>query len=299
MTVTNTVTRDTVDLRVSKTVTGAVDGYTGTGTDFTVGYTCYLADPAEGISDNVDIAAGAPSVVLAADIPAGWTCHVVEQPPSQGLLRDRSYAWGTPTHRRPGRRRERDGHRRPDARGDEPGRTPHRQLQRGQAARTHDSGRLGRRRRTVLRDLHLHATQVTWSEQGTWSIAGTGTATLCPGRRRSARLHRVLGDGEPAGRLGTRRRLLDLGHAGGLRPGHGGGATRLPRSRSPTPRAASTRRSRSARSTRDPPPPSCPAPSSPAPGPVTTRRPGRRRALAAAGSRRQCRHRAGRRHDPR
>ena len=98
MTVTNTrhcVTPSTCGS--SKTVTGAVDGYTGTGTDFTVGYTCYLADPAEGISDNVDIAAGAPPVVLAADIPAGWTCHVVEQPPSQDLLLDRSYAWGTPT----------------------------------------------------------------------------------------------------------------------------------------------------------------------------------------------------------
>ena len=97
MTVSNTVTRRTVDLRVSKTVTGAVDGYAGTGTDFTVGYTCYLTDPAQGISDNVAIAAGAPPVVLAADIPAGWTCHVVEQPPSQSLLQDRSYAWDTPS----------------------------------------------------------------------------------------------------------------------------------------------------------------------------------------------------------
>ncbi len=59
MTVTNRVLRDTVDLRVDKTVTGAVGGYTGIGTDFTVGYTCYLVDPADGFSGSLDIAAGA------------------------------------------------------------------------------------------------------------------------------------------------------------------------------------------------------------------------------------------------
>ena len=96
MTVTNSVLRDTVDLRIDKTVTGAVDGYTGTGTDFTVGYTCYLADPANGISGSLDIAAGAAPVVLVDDVPVGWTCHVVEDTPPQSLLVDRSYAWGTP-----------------------------------------------------------------------------------------------------------------------------------------------------------------------------------------------------------
>ncbi len=97
MTVTNSVTRSTVDLRVRKAVTGATEGYPGTGADFRVGYTCYLDDPADGISDNVDVVAGAPSVVLASGIPAGWTCHVVEQAPAQDLLQDRSYAWDTPT----------------------------------------------------------------------------------------------------------------------------------------------------------------------------------------------------------
>ena len=97
MTVTNTVTRSTVDLRVRKTVTGATEGYPGSGADFTVGYTCYLADPADGVSDNVDVVADAPAVVLASDIPVGWTCHVVEQTPSQNLLLDRSYAWDTPS----------------------------------------------------------------------------------------------------------------------------------------------------------------------------------------------------------
>ena len=96
MTVSNRVVRSTVDLRIDKTVTGAVAGYAGSGTDFTVGYTCYLADPANGLSGNLDIAAGAAPVVLAADIPVGWTCHVAEQTPSQGLLLDRSYSWGTP-----------------------------------------------------------------------------------------------------------------------------------------------------------------------------------------------------------
>ena len=96
MTVTNAVLRQTGQLLVSKVVTGAREGYTGTGADFTVGYTCFLVDPAAGVSGNVDVVAAAPPVVLAPDIPLGWTCHVAEQTPSQDLLVDRSYAWGTP-----------------------------------------------------------------------------------------------------------------------------------------------------------------------------------------------------------
>jgi LPXTG-motif cell wall-anchored protein/uncharacterized repeat protein (TIGR01451 family) len=96
MAVGNTVQRRTGQLLVRKSVTGATDGYTGTGADFTVGYTCSLGDPTSGVSGNVDVVAGAAAVVLAPDIPVGWTCHVAEQSPSQGLLVDRSFAWGTP-----------------------------------------------------------------------------------------------------------------------------------------------------------------------------------------------------------
>ena len=96
MTVTNSVLRNTVDLRIDKTVTGAIGGYTGTGADFTVSYTCYLTDTANGISGSLDIAAGAAPAVLVHDVPVGWTCRVVEDTPPQSLLVDRSYAWGTP-----------------------------------------------------------------------------------------------------------------------------------------------------------------------------------------------------------
>ena len=99
--------------------------------------------------------------------------------------------------------------------------------------------------------------------QGTWSIAGTGAATLSPAA-----------DDLPASTVcsATENPPADSGLADASwtwatpvvsDPVTVEAGTRPPRSPSPTPRAASTRRSRSPRSTRDPPPPSFPAPTSP------------------------------------
>lgn len=96
MRVTNSVLRDTAELTVRKRVSGESAGYTGAGADFTVGYTCYLGNPADGISGSVKVAAGAPAVTLVKDVPTSWTCAVAEQTPTSGLLTDRSYSWGTP-----------------------------------------------------------------------------------------------------------------------------------------------------------------------------------------------------------
>lgn len=96
MQVTNTVQRRVGQLTVAKTVSGATAGYTSTGTDFSVGYVCYLADPGQGLKGEVNVAAGAAPIVLADNIPVGWTCQVAETTPSPDLLRDVSYVWGTP-----------------------------------------------------------------------------------------------------------------------------------------------------------------------------------------------------------
>ena len=272
MTVTNRVLRDTVDLRVDKTVTGAVDGYTGSGTDFTVGYTCYLGDPADGFSGSLDIAAGAAAVILVEDVPAGWTCHVVEESPSQGLLQDALLRLGHAGHRRARRRRQRHRQRRPGAPRDEPDRAPDRHLLRGQAARA--------RRPSTARS--------TTTRRSRAPTPASTPATSCrrepgpsPGRARppSPRprtgcrsIDRVFGDGDRTGRRRPGRRLVDLDHRPSSRTRSPSRPwTHPPWSPSPTPRAASTHPSRSPRSTRDRRPRSCRAPRSPAPGRATTR----------------------------
>ncbi|MEI2732881.1 MAG: DUF5979 domain-containing protein [Dermatophilaceae bacterium] len=97
MSVTNTVERTTATLRISKTISGATGGYVGTGPQFTVAYSCRLDDPTKAIEGQASIAAGAPSQTLATGVPVGWTCSVAETAPTAALLRNASYAWGVPT----------------------------------------------------------------------------------------------------------------------------------------------------------------------------------------------------------
>lgn len=97
MKVTNSVVRDTADLKVLKQVTGQTAGYTAAGLDFTVGYTCTAPSGPAQMTGSVKVAAGAAAVLLAKDVPTSWTCAVAEQTPDAGLLVDRSYSWGTPT----------------------------------------------------------------------------------------------------------------------------------------------------------------------------------------------------------
>lgn len=97
MVVTNTVQRATATLRVSKTLSGQTQGYVGTGAQFTVAYSCFLADPSQAVEGQVVIPAGAPAQTLATGIPVGWTCRVAESTPASSLLRNASYAWDLPT----------------------------------------------------------------------------------------------------------------------------------------------------------------------------------------------------------
>lgn len=99
--VTNTIQRNTTSLTVRKTISGEESGYVRTADDFTVSYRCYLSDPQTGpfYEGDVQVAAGAAPIILANDIPQGWTCQVAEVAPANSLLRDASYAWGTPSVR--------------------------------------------------------------------------------------------------------------------------------------------------------------------------------------------------------
>ncbi|OYO24319.1 hypothetical protein CGZ93_04255 [Enemella dayhoffiae] len=98
MGVDNRVSRSTVPIRVAKTLSGVKDGYTGTGTPFGVDLRCV----APGSTDAPVVAHAqlAPDGTLhpLADIPTGWNCLIGEASPTQDLLRNPSYAWGTPSY---------------------------------------------------------------------------------------------------------------------------------------------------------------------------------------------------------
>jgi len=94
MTVVNTLTRDTGSIQVTKALSGATGGYQGTGKPFLVRYTCTLAGFPD-ITGTVNIAPGGTETV--AGIPFGWLCSFSEDSPTQSLLKDPSYSWGTPT----------------------------------------------------------------------------------------------------------------------------------------------------------------------------------------------------------
>ncbi|WP_420122595.1 DUF5979 domain-containing protein, partial [Nakamurella sp.] len=95
ITVANTLARDTGQVVVNKEVTGAVEGYIGTEADFTLHGQCSV--PGTGIPTRYadgDIANGGS--VTIAPVSVGWTCSGFEDTPSQSLLKDTSYAWGSP-----------------------------------------------------------------------------------------------------------------------------------------------------------------------------------------------------------
>lgn len=93
--VVNTLVRDTGQVVVNKEVTGAVEGYVGTGADFTLHGQCSVpgTDIPTRFADG-DIADGGSLTI--APVSVGWTCSGFEDTPSQSLLKDSSYAWGTP-----------------------------------------------------------------------------------------------------------------------------------------------------------------------------------------------------------
>ena len=99
--VTNEVIRDMSTVTVSKSLTGAIEGFTG-GTDdvFQVNYECTTPGVTGSYTGSVTVGADADPVSLFANqlagVPDGWTCTVTETAPT-GNLADGSYAWGEPT----------------------------------------------------------------------------------------------------------------------------------------------------------------------------------------------------------
>ncbi len=95
VTVANALTRDTGEVVVHKTVTGASEGYLGTGADFTMHGQCAVpgTDVPTRYADGTIANLG---TVTIAPVSVGWTCSGFEDTPAQGLLADTSYAWGSP-----------------------------------------------------------------------------------------------------------------------------------------------------------------------------------------------------------
>ena len=83
VTTNNTLTRDTGNLKLSKSLTGGPNGYDG---PFTIGYDC-----GTGFTGTVSVSAGGSSTVN--DIPTGTQCTVSETPPTP----PNGYTFGTPT----------------------------------------------------------------------------------------------------------------------------------------------------------------------------------------------------------
>ena len=155
MRVTNTVLRQTGQLLVSKVVTGATSGYAGTGADFTVGYTCYLSDPAAGFSGNVDLVAGAPPVVLAQRRAARLDLSRRGAGPGPGAAHRPVLCLGHSGDRRGRRRRQRDGRGYDDVEHHQPRRPAHWRVQRRQGTRSHHPERCRPTWRIVHRQLLL------------------------------------------------------------------------------------------------------------------------------------------------
>ena len=92
---TNTLTRDTGSLKLSKALTGGPEGYTG---PFTIHYACDQAHTG-------DVSVNAGSFQTISGIPTGTQCTVSETPPTAPT----GYTFGTPTFSppRPSRSRSR------------------------------------------------------------------------------------------------------------------------------------------------------------------------------------------------
>ena len=80
---TNTLTRDTGSLKLSKVLTGGPEGYTG---PFTIHYACDQAH-----TGDVSVNAGSSQTI--SGIPTGTQCTVSETPPTAPT----GYTFGTPT----------------------------------------------------------------------------------------------------------------------------------------------------------------------------------------------------------
>ncbi|HHW82943.1 MAG TPA: hypothetical protein GX743_03850, partial [Actinomycetales bacterium] len=91
--VANEVLRDLGTIPVSKTVTGATEGYLGDGEEpygFTVNYVCSAGDLTK--SGSLTVPNGQEATLT--EVPYGWTCTFTESAPSADVLVDDSYAWG-------------------------------------------------------------------------------------------------------------------------------------------------------------------------------------------------------------
>ncbi len=94
ITVANSLVRDNGRVIVRKVVTGATDGYIGTGDDFTLHGQCRVPDHPEIPVRTRDGSIANGGEVTIEPVSVGWTCFGTEDTPSQDLLKDASYAWG-------------------------------------------------------------------------------------------------------------------------------------------------------------------------------------------------------------
>ena len=102
ITVANSLVRDNGRVIVRKVVTGATEGYIGTGDDFTLHGQCRVPDHPEIPVRTRDGSIANGGEVIIEPVSVGWTCFGTEDTPSQDLLKDASYAWGPAVLNPPG-----------------------------------------------------------------------------------------------------------------------------------------------------------------------------------------------------
>lgn len=93
--VTNNLVRDTGTIKVAKSVTGAVGGFTGGDQAvFDIGYSCSVEGVEAPLTGRAKVANG-QTVTLPGSVPFGWSCTISEVQPT-GYLSDGSFDWETP-----------------------------------------------------------------------------------------------------------------------------------------------------------------------------------------------------------
>ncbi len=98
--VANSVVREYGSISIRKQLSGATEGYIGTGDDFTVGYTCTNPNEPGGatLTGSATVPVAATYTLLSDQIPYSWECTPYEDTPGADLLNpDGSYTWGTAT----------------------------------------------------------------------------------------------------------------------------------------------------------------------------------------------------------
>ncbi|AWE41620.1 hypothetical protein DDD63_01290 [Actinobaculum sp. 313] len=95
MTVTNEVVQETSTVHISKEVTGETAGLANADQTFTVFATC-TDEGNDSFDPRVVELTNGQTADFPRTLPRGWTCRLSEESLTQDMLKDVSYAWGTP-----------------------------------------------------------------------------------------------------------------------------------------------------------------------------------------------------------